>query len=53
MTFDWTKVLYLQQDEQTEQIKEYRNSVSKEIFVKYLKEQKLNKHYNEDGNPSS
>uniref|UniRef100_U9SSP5 Uncharacterized protein n=1 Tax=Rhizophagus irregularis (strain DAOM 181602 / DAOM 197198 / MUCL 43194) TaxID=747089 RepID=U9SSP5_RHIID len=41
------------EDEQTEQIKEYRNSVSKEVFVEYLKEQKLNKHYNEDGNPSS
>ncbi|RGB26449.1 hypothetical protein C1646_770413 [Rhizophagus diaphanus] len=40
-------------DDQTEQMKEYRNSVSKEIFVKYLKEQKSNKHYSKDGNPTA
>lgn len=44
-------MFYLQRDEQTEQTKEYRNSASKEVFVKYLKEQKLNMHYDEDGNP--
>ncbi|GET64037.1 hypothetical protein RIR_jg4391.t2 [Rhizophagus irregularis DAOM 181602=DAOM 197198] len=31
-----------------EQTKEYRNSVSKEVF-----EQKLNERYDEDGNPAS